>query len=60
MAVPKNLRHAPMFKNFAEKDAKGKGRMKGIGMGKARAEIVRAQAIRGGRGGLSSVRGKSE
>lgn len=37
--LPDNLRHAPMFKNFARRDVS-----RGLGMGKARAEVARVQA----------------
>lgn len=38
-ALPDNLRHAPMFKNFTRKD-----KSRGMGMGVARAEVARVQA----------------
>lgn len=38
--VPDNLRHAPMFKTFASRGDK----VKGLGMGKARAEVARSTA----------------
>ena len=36
--LPDNLRHAPMFKNF------GRSKGRGLGMGRAREEVARAQA----------------
>lgn len=38
--VPDNLRHSPIFKNFASREKK----VKGLGMGAARAEVARATA----------------
>ncbi len=38
--VPDNLRHAPMLKSFASRDKKARG----LGMGKARAEVARTAA----------------
>jgi small nuclear ribonucleoprotein D3 len=38
--VPDNLRHAPMFENFSSREKK----VKGLGLGKARAEVTRAAA----------------
>lgn len=40
--IPDNLRHAPLFKNFSSKEKRGHG----LGMGKARAEVARAQACK--------------
>lgn len=49
--LPDNLRHAPMFKNFGKRD-----KSRGLGMGKAREEVARAQAMRGGKSGLAPQR----
>lgn len=49
--LPDNLRHAPMFKNFGERH-----KNRGLGMGKARDEVTRAQAMRGGRSALAPRR----
>ena len=38
LILPDNLRHSPVFKNF------GRSKGKGLGMGKARTEVARAQA----------------
>jgi hypothetical protein len=40
VVLPDNLRHAPMFRNF------GKRGSRGLGMGKARVEVARAQACK--------------
>lgn len=50
VVLPDNLRHAPMFKNFTKRGGKG------LGMGKARVEVARAQALRGGKSGLGPQR----
>jgi len=50
VVLPDNLRHAPMFKNF------GRNKGRGLGMGRAREEVARAQAMRGGKAGLGPQR----
>lgn len=40
VVLPDNLRHAPMFKNFTKRGSRG------MGMGKARVEVARAQACK--------------
>lgn len=50
--VPDNLRHSAVLQTFSSREKKARG----LGMGKARAEVARASAIRGGKSGLGSSR----
>eukprot|EP00842_Homolaphlyctis_polyrhiza_P001205 jgi/Hompol1/2085/HPOL_005085-RA len=52
VVVPDMLKNAPMFKRIAT-GLKGRG----IGLGRGKATVARAQAARGGRGGGPSNRG---
>ncbi|KAJ1549685.1 small nuclear ribonucleoprotein Sm D3 [Nowakowskiella sp. JEL0078] len=53
--VPDMLKNAPMFKQMAPGATKGRG----IGMGRGKATVARAQAARGGRGrAMPAFRGR--
>lgn len=72
LQLPDNLRQAPAIKNFSTIGVGREGRVRGLGMGKARAEVARATAstfdiflsihsfiiflVRGGKAGLGGTR----